>query len=102
MGKHWAIETESSREGRADVDFVRGDRPEDPQDAEAAEKEWRRMRQLYFLPGVTARRTTDEEDVRLQAGLDEIEKEKAERAAMVAEARKAQAKSKPKHLPKKK
>lgn len=94
MGKHWAIETESSRAGRADVDFIRGDRPEDPQDAEAAEKEWRQVRQLFFLPGVTARRTTEEEDARLQAGLDEIEKEKAERAQQVRE---AQARAKPRH-----
>jgi hypothetical protein len=101
MGKHWAVETESSKEGRADVDFVRGDRPDDPQTPEDAEKEWRRLRQLYFLSGVTVRRTTDEEDVRLQAGLDEIAQEKAERAAMVAEARKAQAHAKPKHRPKK-
>ena len=59
MGKHWAIETDDGPE------FIRGDRPTDPQDAESAEKSWRKMRKLFFIPA-TVRRTTDEEDASLQ------------------------------------
>lgn len=88
MAKHWAIVTESSEAGRVDPDFVRGDRPDDPQTAEAAVEQWRRLRELYFLPA-TARRTTDEEDERLQLGLEHAEKEAAERKALIEEARKA-------------
>ena len=87
MAKHWAIETESSTAGTVDPDFVRGDRPDDPQTPEAAVEQWRKVRQLYFIPA-TARRTTDEEDHRLQLGLEEAAKAEEERKAQIAAARK--------------
>lgn len=84
MAKHWAIET-----GRfsGDPDFVRGDRPDDPQTPEAAVEYWRHLRRLHFIEA-TARRTTDDEDARLQMGLDELEKAEKERRARIALARK--------------
>lgn len=87
MPKHWAIVTESSEAGTVDPDFVRGDRPDDPQTPEDAVKFWRDTRRLYFIPA-TARRTTDEEDDRLQLGLEHAAKEEEERKAQIAAARK--------------
>lgn len=91
MAKHWAIETERDKgewEPPDEFDFVRGDRPDDPQTEAEAVKFWRDVRRLYFI-NARARRTTDEEDHRLQLGLDEAAKAEEERKARIEEARKA-------------
>ena len=65
MPKHWAVTSGSKR--KPHVEYIHGD---DADSAEAAEKEWRRIHRLYFMP-VTVRRTTDDEDRQLES----VEKE---------------------------
>lgn len=61
MGKHWAIEIDSTEES---IQYLRGDRQVDPSTPYEAEQLWRRLKKLYFI-SVRVRRTTKEEDRKL-------------------------------------
>lgn len=56
-GRHWAVICEG------DIDYLDGRKF---RTAKEAEREWRRVQGLCFIP-VTVRRTTDEEDRKLPA-----------------------------------